>query len=394
MPYLTAVRDQLRRTEPEVWAFFASASAQAEHVAALRMDLLKTTYRLDQESHPELHAALAEAAARLGVEDTVTLYQAHQPAPEQPNAGVISVPGAAHVVFSGGLLDLLSAGERLAVLGHELAHHVLATAGDGSLQVAGRVLDAAAAARGAQPSHGETARLFRLHTEVAADRGALAAAVDLPSVVSALVKLVTGLRTASGSSYLKQAAEIFAAGPGAGSAGLSHPELFVRARALDLWAQHGQDAEGEIAALLRGSPGLDRLDLPGQERLTGLTLRLWAQALRPAWAHTDPVLAHARQFAPELSPAPGGDPELGAEILDLGLAAAEYLSFVLLDFATADPDVADAALAHALALSGELGFGAAFDRIAGRELGLRGSQVAKLRSAAAATVAAAREDVR
>jgi hypothetical protein len=388
MEYLVAVRDHLRRAEPEVWAFFASAPARAEHAAGLRMELLKATYRLDRESHPELHAALGMAAGRLGIEHEVTLYQAQQPVPEQPNASVISLAGAAHVVFSGGLLDLLSGEERLAVLGHELSHHLLATADDGTLLIADRVLNAAAAAAGAEPGHRETARLFRLHTEVYADRGALVAADDLPSVVSALVKLVTGLRTVSGASYLRQAAEIFADGPGAGSAGVSHPELFLRAHALDLWAQRGTDADGQLVALLRGTPDLDRLDLLDQERLTGLTGRLWAQALRPAWARTETVLAHAHQFLPGLQPAAERDPVLAADVNSMGAAAADYLSFVLLDFATVDPDVGDAALAHALVMSGDLGFGGAFDRLAARELGLRGTQVGKLRAEAPATVAA------
>lgn len=62
----------LREHEPDVWRWACSASAQDEHAEAVRADLLRQTYRLDESAHPDLHRAARNAAARLGLDVPVT----------------------------------------------------------------------------------------------------------------------------------------------------------------------------------------------------------------------------------------------------------------------------------------------------------------------------------
>ena len=120
--------------------------------------------------------AAALAAERLGIDDPVTLYQAQDGSSEGANALVVSLPGEAHVVFSGRLLELVEGPELVAVLGHELAHHLLWSMENGDFWVLDRLVHGAAGDVAAQRCHEETARLVRLHTELIADRGGLVAA--------------------------------------------------------------------------------------------------------------------------------------------------------------------------------------------------------------------------
>ena len=91
----------------------------------------------------------------------------------------------------------------------------------------------------ADPLHVESARLCDLYTEVFADRGSLLAAGSAADAIAALLKVETGLAEVCAESYLRQADEIFAqASPRAEQ--LTHPEAFIRARALALWESKGE----------------------------------------------------------------------------------------------------------------------------------------------------------
>src|SRR5260370_1076665 len=79
--------------------------------------------------------------------------------------------------------------------------------------------------------HEEAARHYQLYTEILADRGSFCVTRDVNPVIAGLVKIQTGLSQVSPASYLKQAEEIFSKGNVA-TEGLSHPEAFIRARAL------------------------------------------------------------------------------------------------------------------------------------------------------------------
>ncbi len=221
---------------------------------------------------------------------------------------------------------------------------------------------------------------FRRFQEVHADRGTLAVRPDPLPAISALIKVQTGLADASAESYLRQSDEIFSKGD-VKAEELTHPEAFIRARALSLWAAQGQDADPEIARMIEGPLDASRLTLLGQKALSGTTRRVLACFLKPRWLQTQARLAHARLFFPDLDPEKEGDDpkRLREELGRVRESVHEYLSYVLLDLCTVDRQGDDAALAAGLRMSDALGFAETFLKIAGDELDLSKRARARLR---------------
>lgn len=386
LPYHVELRDYLKSQERELWNWFASARAQADYTENLRLDLLKSTYRLDAESHPELYQGVEEAKVRLQLDIPITVYQA-QNSP-QPNAALYFIPGEGHVVFSGPVLSLLNAEELKSVLGHELAHYHLWHWENGDLHIADRLIQAVANDPRAAGSHEQTARRFQLYTEIFADRGSLCVTGDLHPVVAGLVKIQTGLTQVSAPGYLKQAEEIFAKDNVATNE-LSHPEAFIRARALSLWHNQRQDAQPDIARMIEGIEALDELDLLGQVRLVNNTRRLLECFLQPQWFQTPAILGHARLFFDDFQPATTKDASIldAAKFSDAKLR--EYLCYVLLDFVTADPELDEMPLAAALDFSRRLEIDSQFEKLAAKELKLKVRDVRRLKEQAAEMLAKA-----
>ena len=380
-PYHRAIVDYLRSQEQELWRWFASAQAKKEYTEALRLALLKATYRLDAQGHPELAQATEEAKAALGLSFPVTLYQAQQTS--DLNAALYFIPGEGHVVLSGPLLATLNAAELKSVLGHELAHYVLWQQDGGDYLVADRLLQAMADDPRAAASHGQSAHRYRLYTEIFADRGSLTVTKELHSVVSGLVKVETGLNQVSGASYLKQAEEVFAQS-NVKAEGLSHPETFIRARALRLWSENGAAIERDVSAMIEGN-GED-LDLLGQKRSMELVRRLLAQFLRPKWFQTETTLAHARMFFNDFAPATANDPELETAFEEAGVKCREWLGYILLDFVVIDPDLEDLPLAWAWEWAGKLRMQSAFEKLLVKELKMKAKDLKALKAEAAERV--------
>ena len=385
LPYHLGVVRHLQAHEAELWEWFSAEKLRAEQGEAVRLELLKSTYRLDPDAHPALHAAARDVAAALGLVAPLTLHQAQGSV--GLNASLAYVPGEAHLVLHGPITDRLAPLELRAVLGHELLHFLLLDRWREYL-VASQILAAMTHDPAAEPVHATTARRFGLYTEVYCDRGAHLASGDLAAAVSALVKIETGIAVASAESYLRQADEIFGKGQ-AQTEGMTHPETFVRARALRLWAEARERSAAELLSVIEGPVSLAELDLLGQQAIAALTRRLIAAVLRPAWLRTEPLLAHARLFFDDLEPSREADGGLAADLAKGDEKLLDYWCYVILDFAAADRDLEDAPLAAALLLSDELGLGERFRRIAARELGLKKKQLEALDGGAAAMVAKA-----
>jgi hypothetical protein len=64
LPYHVKLRDCLKSQERELWNWFASARAGGQH-QKFRLELLKSTYQLDAEGHPELYQSVEVTKARL-----------------------------------------------------------------------------------------------------------------------------------------------------------------------------------------------------------------------------------------------------------------------------------------------------------------------------------------
>ena len=141
--------------------------------------------------------------------------------------------------------------------------------------------------------------------------------------------------------------------------------------------------------MIEGPLDLGHLSLLAQRRLTDLTRRVLMQFLRPSWLLTEPLLAHARLFFTDLAPttAETGPTTLKEDLAGASDSVQQYVCYLLLDLATIDRSLDEAALAAAVGLSDELGLGDRFLALAGDELELSKRTVARLRKDSARIVA-------
>lgn len=410
-PYLPAIRDYLRVEERETWGWFASRRVTPEHAKRTRFELLKSAYRLDRLDHEELYELASLAAESLELDAPITLYQGEQPL--GLGAALAFDPGEAHILVQGPLKERLTSEETLAVFGHELSHFRLLRQEAGEFLIVQQLLDAFASDREATPSYVESARLFRLYAEIYCDRGGRRAAGQTDAIISALIKIDTGVEQVNVAGYLRQAAEVFAIAERERSAreksareesnrgktahdksngdenrlvatatGISHPENFIRAHAIDLYARKGVESEATIARVIEGAPPLGGLDLLGRARLRATTRRLLQAIMAPSWFRTEPSLAHARLYQSDFDPA---QPPRDADDLREELALAhdttrDFACFVLLDFASVDRDLEELPLAHTLHLAERWGLETRYAEIVRRELRLRKGQIDKLQA--------------
>lgn len=378
LPYQRRILEYLKTQERALWDWFASVKFREEYARNVRLELLKGGYRLEREAHAGLYEVADRAMGALKLALPLTIYQAQ--GAEGLNASLAYVPGEAHLVFTGPVAARLTPDELLSVVSHELSHYLLLDGWGGEFLVAEQVLLAMSNHDAGRPPHFQSARLFRLYAELFADRGGFLVTGDAASGISGLVKLETGIETVSADAYLRQAEEIFSREEAA-TEKLSHPETYIRARALKLWAERGEAADAEVARMIEGPVALDALDLTGQQRLEALTRRLLLLLLRPRWFRSGPILTHARLFFDDFAPAAPGheDDALLDELKASGLPVRDFACYVLLDFAAADPDLEEAPLAAAHAVAERLGWDDRLEELAAKELGLTKRKLAQVR---------------
>lgn len=370
LPYHSALREFLKLVDRDLWKWFAERRLAPKYAEDVRFELLKSTYRIERDSQQPLYEQAAQVARLLGIEAPITIYQAQNP--HGLNASLAYVPGEAHIVFHGPLATQLTTAEIAAVLAHELGHFRLWEDFGGELLVAAEMLQALCHDSQAHPAHGASLRLFRLYAEIFCDRAALAATNDLATVVSTLVKVETGVLEIDPAAYLRQADEIFAR-ESASADGVTHPEAYIRARAVRLWHERHPDAEQLISQMIEGNPALDDLDLLGQQRSAEQTRRLIDALLWRKWFQSDVVLAHARLYFDDYSP-----PARSVELLDFAAngrtlpnSVRDYWCYVLLDFVTADRELEEPPLAAALRVAEQIGIKPRLLELLRQELKLR-----------------------
>jgi predicted SprT family Zn-dependent metalloprotease len=387
--YHRELLEYLRSEEREIWNWIASQRVQAEVADSLRRELLKSTYRIGREASPELYRAAESVAARLGHSGSITVYQAEQTT--RLNAAMAWLPGEIHIVFQGPIQEILSETELSALLAHEIAHHILFSIDGGAYLTVEQVLSAMLGDRAASYAHQQTWKNFHLYTEIFCDRMTLEMCGDVPTCVGMLVKIGTGLRTVNAEDYLKQAAEVLSGGSTT-SDGVTHPETFIRAHALELWADDPKEADSALESIIEGPFAIGKLDLLRQKKVSSLTRGLLGHFLAARWIRTDTILAHAKQFFDDFDRAKSDARTI--DELKAALAAGDepfrdYFCYVLLDFVTSDPDLEDSPLAAALLLARQLELEEPFVAIAGKELRLSKRQFDTIQKHAESIVAEA-----
>jgi hypothetical protein len=380
LPYHEEVAGHLRAGEAALWSWFESDQFCQGYADRVKLELLKSAYRLTRDDRPDVYALSDAAAEKLGLDLPVTVYQNHG-GNAGANAALIFLPEEAALTLSGNIGELLSEEEMLAVFGHELSHHRLYMHDSGRYFTADRLLDWCAAQPGCEDSIQETGRLYRLYTEIYADMGALHVCGNRDAAIYSLIKVSTGLKSVSPSSYLEQTEEILEKGS-EGSAGLTHPELHIRAKALDLLSGDFPDLDG-LTALVRGPLDAKRLDLPGQHELSGAVRRLVDAVLAPDFMRGEHAVNLAKRYFEDYE-TPSDGPEAGlarlaAKITPFGKSCHDALAYVLLDFATADPDAGDFVLTWTLDVADRLGLLSVYEPLLRKELKRKKSDIAKLK---------------
>lgn len=401
LPWIDELIDYLKTHEDDLWDWFSTQADRQKQADAVRLDLLRTTYRIDRTSHASHYDLADAAAARLGVDAPLTIYQAQQD-PEL-NAALKFVPDEVHIVLHGPLLETLDDGEWQALIGHELSHYKLWTQSDGEVLIAHEILLAMLNDARGDEVHVETYRRLQLFTEVFCDRGSYVACDDLETAVRSLVKMHTGLKSVDAAGYLRQAEEAIAVDRNGVpqefvSEKWSHPEAFVRVRSLQLWvtaiSSDDRDClastEQSIRRTIEGPLSLEQIDLPAQRQLTLLTESLITEIIQPAWIRTDLVMSHARLFfagidAKSVASAGKQDPQDSVQRVSTSILAdgdetiTKYVCSVLLDFVTVDRDIQEAALAWCIQRAEQWGVAEPFAELAIRELKLRKKQFQQIK---------------
>lgn len=380
--YQRVLAQELERRAPAAWRWIAAQDA-ASDPEALRLELLKSCVRLEPEAHARLHAAAAHAAQALGTGAELHLYQS--PLGTGLEASLWYLPGEVHLVLGGPVESVLDDAELRWLFGHELAHHRLWSMEEGRYRIVDRLLRANAARAEADAAQVLSAERWSRAVEVWADRAALAVDGELEAAVSCLVKITTGLRNVDALAFVRQAEEVLARDPALSSAGQTHPETFLRARALAAFARGEEGAEARVLRWIEGPLGLERLDLLDQWELEVQTQELVRRLLRPHWMRREALLAHARAFDPALDAArldAAPDDEQGWSFGEEGQSLEDYLAYLLLDFAALDPEGEEVAMVRCLEVAARLGVEERFVELVRSELGRTKKAVDQLRRTA------------
>jgi hypothetical protein len=381
LPYHINVAKHLRTDEAALWAWFESDQFSLRYNEKVKLELLKSTYRLTRADQPGIYAQVDSVREKLGLDLPATIYQ-HQGGSGDANAALVFLPDELAIMLMGNISDLLGENEMLALLGHEISHHHLYSLDAGDYFTAARLLEWCTQQPGCEASYLETDRLYRLHTEIFADMGALHVTGERDAVISCLIKVATGLKKVTPSSYLQQADEILKQYK-QGSEGVTHPEMFIRAKALDLLTADPPKLE-EVATLVRGPIDTKRLDLVAQHSLCALTRKLLDQILTYSFMRGEYTANLAERYFPGYkwsdavhSTEDGAD--LAAEIATMARSCHDFLAYVLLDFATVDPEGGETALALTLQLAERVGLLPIYEPIARKELKRKKDDLANLK---------------
>ena len=368
LPYHLKVCNHFRQ-QAKTWDFFAAAKTKEDQLLEFKTGLLKNTYKFDPVADAFIYDKVNLAREKLDLQQLpVTVYQAQYT--DELNASIVYLSNEAHIVFSGKITQLLTDDELLAVIAHELAHVKLYMVLNGDLEISNRIINAIANNYHSEASYYETARLFRLYTEIFCDRGAYQVLGDPAPVITSLVKTATGLDRVNADSYIKQAEEVFSTDLDTRAGNLSHPENFIRARAIQLWHQQQENAETAIIKMIEGSSDLDQLDIFKQKDISTLTRQFLQLYLKPKWFRSVMVTGLAKQYFADFAWDEQAviNATLVGRIAGAHKSIQDYLGYVLLDFALADSTLDEIPAGWAFQFAEDMQLKDAYDAIIKKEL--------------------------
>ena len=232
--------------------------------------------------------------------------------------------------------------------------------------------------------------------ELFADRGAVTACGDVRTAISLLLKVQTGLAEPDVDAYRAQVADVFADGPLASDGG-THPEGFIRVRAMDGWCSGADGVEEQIADMIAGPLHLDRLDCLDQQVVEQLTKKLYLLHLQLPWMRSEACVGQVRLIWSDLpEPIPQlGEAAQGDLIRDLGHASDhlnDYWCYLLLDLAMADRDLEDLGILAGQLTAQRLGLHEQFDTVANKEVKVTKRRLGEIWSERERLQAAARQE--
>lgn len=370
LSYHEKVRSHFK-SQPKTWEYFSTAKNKEEQLQQFKTELLKNTYKFDLTTDAYIYNKIQIIKEKLDIEKLpVTVYQAQYT--DELNASIVYLNNEAHIVFSGPITKLMDEEELLAILAHELTHIKLYSLHDGEFETADRIITSIANNYHSEAAYYETARLFRLYTEIFCDRGAYTVTAKTEPVITSLIKASTGLEKVNADNYMKQADEIFSADSNLKSATISHPENFIRARAIQLWHEKKEAAEEDIIKMIEGLIDLDQLDIFRQKELSALTKEVLQLFLKPKWFQSIIVLSLAKQYFPDFGPGDNIllDRKTAETISSSNQSIKDYLGYVLFDFVLADPSLEEVPAGWAFQFSEDIHLRETFDTIIKKEMKL------------------------
>ena len=388
LAYHQRLADAVASREKELWDWFRSDTFAEQYKRDAQLRLSKSAIQLGRDGNANngRRYELAEAARdKLGLAGDITLYQS-QDVGGTPNAMLHYIPEQITVEFSGRILELLNEEELLDLLGHEIAHYKLYQEEGGRYHTAARLINWICRRDGAQVVWLETARRLSLYTEVYCDIAGYIVTGNRDISIRCLAKTAADFKDADAKTYLKQADAILAQEK-TGSQGFTHPELYIRVKAIaNREALDARAFDASLTPLIEGPLDINALDVLGQAALQELTRSLIDSMARAAGNRTDAVMAHARQFFPDYTWSEPPGAATGA-LPDMTPQTRDYLGYVLLDVAQCDQDRVDDLLATALGAARQYDLDSTFRKIARKELKKTVDELAGLERQAASGVA-------
>ncbi len=225
----------------------------------IRRRLMAQALLLTESMAPDVYAQARAAAAALGVEKPIEIYQSSG----RENAAIHAVEEPVLLEIQGRLLTLLDPPAAVAIFGHELGHF-LAHGPSTAPGTTGRLAAAIANAAGVELHLQKLCSRLSMAQELTADRFALVACGDLDALLRLEMIATTGLPASAltwdTKAYLAQAKELIEASLAEGEAtlGVTHPEHSLRAYAAWLFSE--SDVFGALTGRGGGGRTLAEID--------------------------------------------------------------------------------------------------------------------------------------